>query len=234
MYTDNKADVTLRKNISFIAKDVWESSNDQLKFKIGVKLESFRLNMQQSKLERGKEFLSVVDGHTYETLSTKIIIIEDNNEKLIDAHMGWDNFYNEPTYIREILKYIKKSEDIPQELQADLIKTILRCRIGKGISYKKGVSPSGKDLYNNFFSLLGDNAVKDFIKALFSIEIKPQLSNPICRTHVLDILKILRINIISERKKEALDFLINNIDSINKSLTNKEFKDICQPFLTWN
>ncbi len=233
MYTDPNADVVLRKNISLIAKNVWNNSSDQLKYKIGVKLDAFRTNMQNDKIERAKEFLTFVDGHRYETLDARTVELSNLTDKLLDAHQGWDNFHNEPVVMKEILKFCKKAEDIPQEILPRLLKVVLKCRIGKGISYSRGVSPAGSALYDQFIAILDDSTVVDFLKSIFAPDIRSKLTNEICQEHLANVLSIYRKNIVSERKGEALDFLINDVKNAHKALSQDSFKSICSPFLKW-
>jgi hypothetical protein len=231
MYTDLSSDVVLKKNISLIAKPIWDISNDELKYKIGVKLDNFRTNMLNEKVDRATEFLSFVDGHRYETLDARAVNLNNLTEKLLDAHLGWDNFHYEPVAITLILKFCKKIEDIPSEILPQLIKVVLRCRIGKGLTYSQGVSPSGKPLYDTFIAMLNDDSFDNFMYALFSIEVKSKLTNPICQTQLKTILEIYRNNIVSERKIEAIDFLLNDIKNAHKAHNKDEFKSICAPFM---
>ena len=226
-------DQILRKNISLIAKQVWDFADDRVKYKIGTQIDGYRTNLQQGKLANGITFLTLVDGRMYESLSAKIVSLELLADRLDDAHDGWDNFYNEPPIMEEILNFCRKSSDIPNEVLPKLIRVVLRCRIGRGLSYRSGVSPAGLPLYDNFLRMLDDNGIVHCIIAFFRPEINSKLTNRICQEHLSAILGILRPLALSDRLKETLDFLLADIPKAHAANKRKEFKDLSSPLIRW-
>src|SRR5690606_16745686 len=111
---------------------------------------------------------------------------------------------------------------------SDLIKTVLICRIGKGIPYNTGVSPAGKPLYDHFFSLLGDQNIINVLHAMHSNEVRVNLDNRYCQDHMASVLNILKANARSERIQEILEFLIQNKTILNKVHNDKRYKDLAQ------
>lgn len=223
----------LRKNISEIAPSVWEYSSDQVKYKIGSQIDGFRTNFYQDKLQRGIEFLRLVGGLNFEGLSSRIIALTDLASQLEETHEGRDNYYHEPPIMREILQYCNSSNDIPKEILPTLVKVILRCRIGRGVTYKDGVSPSGLPLYDSFFTLLDDEGIAQCIISLFQPEINSKLQNPICKKHLRNVLLNLRLIVISERVAEALEFLLKDIEDAYLAGMKKEFRELTSSFIAW-
>lgn len=233
MYVDQNSDQVLRKNISFIAKDVWDCSSESVKTNIGAKIEGYRTNLQNGKLEKGVEFLTGVDGLRYESLSTKIINLISYADQLLSAHYGYNNFYNEPQHITEILRYCKKAEDIPVEVKDKLIKTVVKCRIGRGLSYCEGVSPSGRDMYDQFIKLQDDDGIVRLIISLFDPEINSKLTNGICQEHLISILEMCKNVAVSERLEEILNYLLNDIPNAHKAANKGDFRELCKPLIHW-
>ena len=97
MYVSPKTDQALRRNISLIAKAVWDCSADQVKYNVGITLDGYRANLMQYKLKRGLEFLDIIDGRRYETLSAKLIALDRLSERMQEVHNGWDNFLQRTT-----------------------------------------------------------------------------------------------------------------------------------------
>lgn len=232
MFVDSNSEQVLRKNISEIAPLVWKCTDERLKYKIGVKIDGYRTNLHQDKLDKGIEFLKIVNGLEYESLSTRIITLENLAEKLKETHEGWDNYYHEPTIIREILKYCKKSTDIPKEVLPKLVKIVLRCRIGRGNSYRDGVSPGGLPLYDKFLSTLDDNGIEHCINAFFSPEINSKLQKHICQKHLKCILQNLKLIVISERLQNCIDMLIQDIPNAYRATDKREFRELAAPFIS--
>lgn len=234
MYVSPKTGQVLRKNIALIAKAVWDHAVDNLKYNIGIKIDGYRANLQQSKQEKGVEFLTIVGGRRYESLSSRLIALDTLAERLLSAHHGWDNFYNEPPIMRDILEYCHELKDIPNEVLPKIIKIVVKCRLGRGLSYCKGVSPAGRELYDKFFSILDDNGIANALIALFSSDINSKLQNKICQDHLNSILKTLKKAAVSERLSNGIDYLSQDITNAYRANRKKDFRDITSPFIQWH
>lgn len=231
IFVSPTTDQTLRKNVSIFAPFLWGHSEDRIRYHIGARIDGYRTNLDESRLKRGLEFLNIVDGKAFETLPARIVAFQNLSTQLWDAHMGWDNYYNEPPIMREVLAYIKKSTDIPKSLLPTIIPVVLSCRLGRGLSYRDGVSPAGLPLYDQFLSLLDDNGVVECILSLFSRDLNSKLTNKICQGHLTSILKLLKGVTISSRLKEALDFLLSNITEAYRANTERKFRELTKPFI---
>ena len=143
MFVSPDTDQILRKNIARIAPHVWACADDRVKYRVGTMIDGYRTNLQEERLKHGIEFLTLVKGRNYESLPAKTIVLETLSDQLDDTHDGWDNFYKEPPIMGDILQYCARSTDIPKEVIPKLTKVVLRCRIGRGLTYNDGVSPGG-------------------------------------------------------------------------------------------
>lgn len=233
MFCSAESDQILRANIAKLAPLVWDCADEDVKYRVGTIIDGYRTNLQQDKLDRGVEFLELVDGKKYESLPAKIIALEGLAEELNEAHDGWDNFYNEPPLMREILGYMDDSTDIPREVLPRLARVVVRCRLGRGLTYREGVSPGGRVLYDQFLGMLDDTGILECIKAIYRPDINSKLGNPICRQHLGSILTILRAIAISERLKEMLDYLLADLDKAGKANLYKDFKELSAPLVKW-
>lgn len=233
IYVDLSSDQILRKNIALLSPSIWGCAEDRVKYRVGMRIDGYRTNLDNNRLNLGTEFLRNVDGLAFETLPARTVALSMLNTKLYDAHTGWDNFYNEPPVMREILSYCKKSTDIPSELLPQLLKSILSCRIGRGLSFRRGVSPAGKPMYDQFLGMLDDNGVVCAVIALFEPEINSKLANTICQEHLAALLAVLRGIAISERLQQVLDFLINDVPNAHRANRIREFIELSRPLINW-
>ncbi len=223
----------LRKNISLLAPAVFSSASDAARTRIGIIIDGYRTNFDQDKLARGSEFLDIVGGRRYETLSARIVALDLLAERLMDAHVGRDNFYNEPPVMREVLSYFASTSDIPSDIFPKLARVVIYCRIGRGLNYCQGVSPGGRPLYDQFFALLDDHGVAQVIICLFRPEINSKLKNPICQSHLAAILTVLESVALAPRLKQAVGFLIGDIANAYRANENPNFRELTTPFITW-
>lgn len=233
IFVSPDTDQILRKNVAIFSPYLWEHSEDRVKYQIGSRIDGYRTNLDEQRLKRGQEFLQVVDGRAFEALPARIVSLQNLAVQLKDAHHGWDNFYNEPPYIREILSYCKKSTDIPKELLPTLVPVVMSCRLGRGLSYHEGVSPAGRPLYEQFLGLLDDEGVVHCLSALFSRDLNSKLSNSVCQKHLGEILEILKRVAISDRLKDAINFLLADLSKAYAASSKKEFRELTSAFIRW-
>jgi hypothetical protein len=224
----------LRKNTAQLSPSIWACAEDRVKYRVGILIDGYRTNLDDGKLKRGVEFLKHVDGLAFESLPARTVALDLLNNRLRDAHSSWDNFYHEPPVMREILGYCKKSTDIPADIMPSLVKTVISCRVGRGLSYRRGVSPAGKPLYDAFLGMLDDNGVIHALNALFEPEINSKLQNDICQEHLSDLLLVLRRIAISERLQQSLDFLLKDVAKAYRANRINDFRELTRPLIAWH
>lgn len=233
IYVSDKTDNVVRKNISLISSSIWQRSSENIKYKLGVSLDGYKNNLHEEKHKLGMEFFEQCGGNKYQSLETRIIALDEHADNLLEARYSWDNFYNEPPQMRKILSYFHTENDIPHERREKILKNILICRIGKGISYCGGVSPSGKPLYDSFFGILGDENIVYVLLAMHSNEVRVQLDNKICQGHMVAVLTILLANTRSDRIREILNYLIQHNQRLDKIHLVKTYKDLTKNHIDW-
>ncbi|MCC2607918.1 hypothetical protein [Planctobacterium marinum] len=233
VYTAEKTGNIVRKNIALFAPHIWQKSSDNVKYKLGVMLDGYRNNLYEEKHKLGVEFFTFCDGNKYQSLESRIIALDGHADDLLEARYAWDNFYNEPPHMRKLLTFLDTENDIPPERVNKIIKIVLICRIGKGISYNSGVSPSGKPLYDRFLSLLGDENIILALIAMHSNEVRVNLDNKYCQQHMVSILNLFKENARSERIQEILDYLIKNEKILHKIHNDKTYKELTKNHITW-
>lgn len=233
IYTTENTGNIVRKNISLIAPHIWQRGSDNVKYKLGVKLDGYKINLHEEKHKLGVEFFTFCDGNRYQSLESRIISLDGHIDDLLEVRYAWDNFYNEPPHIKKIMSFFGIENDIPSEIINKIIKVILICRIGKGIPFNSGISPGGKPHYDKFFSLLGDQNIILTLIAMDTNEVRVSLDNKFCQNHMVSVLNLLRVNARSERIQEIIDYLIKNEKSLNSIHKNKTYKDLTKNHIIW-
>lgn len=234
VYVSDKTDVIVKKNISLVASHVWNRASDNVKFKLGISIDGYKNNLYHEKYTLGCEFFEFCGGNKYKSLESRIIELDGHTDSLLEAHYGWDNYYNEPQHMRKIMSFLVSEKDIPIERAAKLIKTILICRVGKGIPYCNGVSTGAKPLYDKFFTFLGDQNIILALIAMHSNEVRVLLDNKTCQKQMLNVICILESNVISERVKEALVYLKNNESILYKVHNITAYRELIKNHITFN
>lgn len=233
MYCTLSTGNIVKKNIALFAPYIWTKSSDDVKYKLGITIDGYKNNLHHDKHALGVEFFNFCDGNRYQSLDSRIISLDGHVDDLLQARYSWDNYYNEPPHMRKIISFLQTEADIPVERVNKIIKTVLICRVGKGIPYNTGVSPSGCPLYDQFFGILGDQNIINTIIAMHSNEVRVTLDNAHCQKHMIKVLTNLKANARSERIQEILDFLIQNGTILHKIHNDKRYRDLTKNHITF-
>lgn len=224
-------DAAVRKNISLLAPAVWSNCVDEPRYKLGIVLEGYRTNLHKDKYELGEQFFETVGGQPFRSQGEKVIILDGLITDLGDKHDGWDNFHHEPPVAAEIAQYVPDQAAVVDAVAERMFRTILICRIGRGLSYNDGVSPRGRPIYDALLSVCGDKFAPMILRAFTTYEVRNRLGNNISRRQAKAALVAARKNVINQRLGESLDYLIANIEKSENAAAHPDFKAIAGSFL---
>lgn len=233
IYASPDTDPAVRKNIASIAPLIWHDCLDDPKYKLGIVLEGYKSNLHQDKYNLGQQFFSVVGGNAYRSASERVIIVDELIDILWSTHNGWDNFANEGPVAASLASYFPSQSDILPNFAFKLFKTIMACRIGRGISYNSGVSPRGRHYYDAVLALSGDQYASHVMTSLTQFELQGKLGQSIARTQAKHALQVVKGNVINQRLIECLDYLIANIESSGTCPLSKDFRTLSQQYISW-
>lgn len=233
LYLDKTTDNQIRNNILELSKITWNYCKSETKYDLGEKVDLYRNNLDEEKVNLSQIFFEKCDGLTYLTPNTRSLKLSCLCDELISAHTGWDNYYNEPQYVREIMKYIKSSSDIPIERTAKLINTFLVCRIGREVAYCHGVSPSAEPLYDSFFKLLSKEQVQILLVLLKAHFVSIYSGTSVRSQNAAQILQIIKSPLLGDRLNEIIDYMLsfNQRKILNNVYKDQGFKELCHGIL---
>jgi hypothetical protein len=233
IYVTLETDPAVRKNISRIAPALWRACGDEAKYKLGIVLEGYNVNLFKDKHTLGEQFFDVVGGNAFRSPSERVIIVDELITELLDKHNGWDNFHHEPPVAAQLYSYVPDQNSIFDNLALRLFKVVMMCRIGRGVTYCEGVSPGGRIYYDSILALAGDRFAPHAMVSLSHFEVKNKLHNSLCRKHVRSGLEIVKKNVINGRLIECLDYLIANIEVSMGCVDSTEFKKLSAGYIGW-
>jgi hypothetical protein len=234
IYVAPDTDPGVRKNIAVLAPALWKTCPDEPRYRLGMVLEGYNTNLYKDKYSLGEQFLGLVGGNAYRSTSERLVIVDTLITELLDKHYGWDNFHHEGPVAANLSSYIPDQNSIFDNLAARLFKTVLLCRIGRGVSYNDGVSWGGKPYYDAILSLGGDRFAPHIMAVFAHYEIQGQLGRHICRAQAKAALEAARTNVINQRLIECITYLIDNIEANPSCGTSVDFKRLSADYVAWN
>lgn len=233
IYVAPDTDPAVRKNISLFAPTLWGACADETKFKLGIVLEGYNVNLYQDKHALGCQFFDVVGGQAFRSPSERAIIIDGLLTNLLQTHNAWDNFHHEPPIAAELYSFVPDQASVIENLAARLFKVVMICRVGNGVAYQSGVSPGAMPYYDKILGMAGDKYAPHVMASLSHYEIKARLGTERCRLHARDALQHVRAIVINQRIAECLDYLIGKLADSATCVDSQEFKQLSAGYITW-
>jgi len=233
IYVSVDTDPQVRKNIALLAITVWNGTTEDTRYKLGLTLEGYNNNLYREKYILGEQFFQSVGGNAFRSGAEKAVIVDSLLDQLIEKHDGWDNFHHEAPIADTIASYIVKQNDILLNFAAKFTKVILLCRIGKGVTYNSGVSPRGREYYDRFIGMFGDQFTPLAFVALTQYEVQAKLGREICRIQVCAALEVLKAGVVNQRLLECIDFLLLHLPTNGRAVFDSRFKLLTTGYINW-
>lgn len=234
LYVAPDTDATLLKNISLLAPIVWPLTTDEEKDRLGITLAGYNNNLKKKQHDKGIEFFSLVKGNNHREINDRIVNLDRLASRLKNAHYSYDNYFHEGEIMEEIMTYITTAEDIPPKVASQLTHAIVLARLGRGLSYKGGVSPSAKPYYDKYMEIVGPKFAPLVMIELASPEAQRKMEKTNARSAAIELLTALKKTLINSRQGEAIEYLLQHIPQSPGAIYNKEFKQISSTFIRWS
>lgn len=226
IFTAKSTEKITKENILKLAPLVWDHCTDDVKYGLGEKLDGYRLKLEDDRLKEGEIFFEECNGKRYYTSDARTIKLTSLAESLEETHLAWDNYYHESPIACEMMGYIENSSDIPEEREDKIIKVFLKCRIGNGKWYNRGVSPGARPYYDKFLKLLNKEQVIKVLNMLELPEFRGLVINDIGAERCIEVLEILKSPLIGDRLNEIINYLIVHKKNLYNVFKTKEYMDL--------
>ena len=211
IYIDSNTNQQTRTNINYLAKALWNLTSEEVKYECGMRYATCIANSSSNSKE-AKQYLEIVDGLSYAPDSVRTPAIRLALKNLNIVHNGVNNFYNEPSFVKQLINTIGKKGDIPEALTYEYTKTIVSVFLTNGLGECWEANPLYIELMKKF------NTKQAFI-ALISFtdeSIKSKLQYSRCQHKYEKMLEIIKSNITSEGVKALLEEIKGNINNLHK------------------
>ena len=136
----------LKANINGIAPIAWEGSTEECKDSIGQRYAKLVAEGTEEDMQEAIRFLRQVNGARYIPKQLRRSLVIKAARKLVDAHFGMNNFYNEPPHAEALADL---GSDIPEGAETTYLKAILLCYLGNSYGYSYAAEPHTKAMLEN-------------------------------------------------------------------------------------
>ena len=210
IYIDKNTNQQTRTNINYLAESLWKLTSDEVKYDCGTRYATCIANNSHN-LNEAKQFLELVNGLSYVPDSVKAPAIKAALKNLIIVHAGINNFYNEPSFAKQLLNVIGQHGEIPEQLIYEYTKTIVSVFLTNGLGECWNANPIYIELIKKF------NTKQSFIALIsFTDEtIKNKLQYQRCQQKYEEMLELIKPNITSDGIRNLLEEIKKQIKSLH-------------------
>jgi hypothetical protein len=208
MFCDPKIAVNVKQNIRLICSAIWKMVPEDAKHEIGMKYATFAANADIARRDAAKDFLVIVDGLPYLPADSLTLEISEKIQNLLTAHLGYNNFYNEPAHAKALVPYISKAGTIPDSVRFQYVKTVMMCSIGNGY----GVSVAAYSFYERMLEHFTDSEIWCLVGLVTDSEISSRLALTGCVKRFRNLLLFFRPRTSNSKTITVIDSILAATD----------------------
>jgi len=212
IYTKPDTDSQTIQNINRLLPLIWERVDEDTKDTFGLKYGNFVANNFQHEKKLSREFLQLVNAESYIPDDLRIVEIENAIDNLLSAHRGFNNFYNEPSFARQLNRIVGNPPKVPKALSKKYVLAL----VNVFMTNANGVAVSAQPIYAELLSKLDSFQANVAVLSFTDTGISSKLQFSLCQRKFKEMLDIVRPSITTPAVKD----LIKNIDEFAGKLDN--------------
>lgn len=219
LFIKQDCDKVLKGNIREIAPRIWQTLDDESRSNVAIRYTSLSDVKNDDEANEAKAFLTMVGGIGYIPEDNRTIIFNQVAQKFLDAHFGWDNFYNEPTYAKNLLALGK---DVPLMSLQIYVRAIILSFVGNGY----GISDAAQVYNTKMLENLSQSGV-DMVFRLFEedLDLIWAMSSLKPSARMKSLMQILKEKTISPEHEIMFKFYEGNTPDVIMKHFDKRYKE---------
>lgn len=217
IYIDHNTTQQTRTNINNLAPALWQVISEEIKSDFGIRYATYVANGDNQTKNEAKRFLEIVDGLSYLPDSVKVPQIKSAIDNLMVAHNNLNNFYNEPSFARQLRSVIGTHGTVPAQLNYPYVKVLISVFLTNG----NGVAWSAEPIYIELIKSFNPKQAFIALTSFTDEGIKSKLQFPLCRQKYEELLSYIQPNITSDGVLSLLDEIKPRIRNLS-NITNRD------------
>jgi len=212
IYTKQDTDSQTLQNINKLLPLIWDRVDEDTRDTFGLKYGNFVANNYQHEKKLSREFLQLVNSESYIPDDLRIVEIESAINNLLSAHRGFNNFYNEPSFARQLSRIVGEPPKVPKALSKKYVLSLVEVFMTNG----NGVTVSAQSIYQDLLSKLDSHQANIAVLSFNDTGISSKLQFSLCQTKFKEMLDLVRPSITTPAVKD----LLTHIDNFKGRLEN--------------
>lgn len=206
IYVRPETDSQTHQNINKLLPEIWGRVDEDIKQSFGFKYAHFTANNSQDEKKLSREFLQIVSAESYIPEDLRAIEIDNTIDNLLSAHRGFNNFYNEPAFARQLLRIIGQPIKIPKSVEKKLIIAIVETFLTNG----NGVAVTANEIYTEILSSLDSHQANIAVLSFTDSKISSRLQFGLSQRKYIELIQLVRSSITSPPVNDLVDYITND------------------------
>jgi len=212
IYTKPDTESQTLQNINRLLPLIWDRVDDNTRDTFGLKYGNFVANNYQYEKKASREFLQLVNAESYIPDDLRIIEIEAAIDNLGSAHRAFNNFYNEPTFAKQLYRIVGETPKVPKALNRKYVYTLVETFLTNG----NGVAGAAEPIYIELLSKLNSFQANVAILSFNDTQISSKLQFSLCQSKFRELIDLIKPIVTTPAIKD----LIEKIDKFTGRLDN--------------
>ena len=205
IYTNPSTENPTLQNINKLLPLLWDRVDEETRNTFGLKYGNFVANNYQDEKRLSREFLQLVNAESYIPDDLRLVEIETAIDNLISAHRGFNNFYNEPSFARQLNRIVGDPPKVPKALYRKYVYALVNTYLTNG----NGVAIYAESIYKDLISKFNSSQANIAILAFNDSQISSKLQFKVCKDKYRELIAILKPMVTLPAIKELIKKLEN-------------------------
>lgn len=206
IYVKIETDSQTHQNINKLLPEIWGRVDEDIKQSFGLKYAHFTANNTQDEKKLSRQFLQIVNAESYIPDDLRAIEIDNTIDNLLSAHRGFNNFYNEPAFARQLQRIIGQPIKVPKSVEKKFIIAIVETFLTNG----NGVAVSANEIYFEILSNLDSHQANIAILSFTDTRISSRLQFNLSQRKFNQLIEIVKPSITSPPVTDLIDYIQND------------------------
>ncbi|NES45146.1 MAG: hypothetical protein F6K20_28480 [Moorea sp. SIO2C4] len=220
IYTHDDTTSQTRDNIHKLLPRLWGRVDETTRNQFGVKYGKFIANNDQIQADRSRQFLEVVSGIYYIPDGLRAADIDTAVDNLLDAHRGFNNFYSEPPFARQLQRIIGDQGSVPTQVKEKYTLALVEVFMTNG----NGVSDNALPVYEVLINQFDESQALTTVLSFEKPQIYKKLQHELCQKKYRELLELMKTKVSAGAVKELIDEIDNYEGPLNKLKSQSDFQ----------
>ena len=220
IYTRLNSTTQTRQNVRFIIPFLWDRLNEDTRYQFGTKYARFVANNDQLQAELARDFLETVSGQSYIPDNIRSAKIQTSIENLLTVHREINNFYNEPTFARQLQILVGEMGKIPPQVNREYVYCLVEVFLTNG----NGVAWGAEEIYIVMLEKFDSEQALIAILSFNDSNISASLQHKLCQQKFRELLEIMTNKVSSQVIKEFIEQLKKYNAPLNTMKNDSDIK----------